>query len=370
MNYYPARMFGWLLLFFVALLKEGNIGISKAYAETGIPSWSLIKGKNDFSSLSVLAKHLDVPWALDFLPDDKLLFTERNGSLHLIDLQQNQAKIQTILRLNDVATVGEGGLLGLAVHPNFEKPFIYLYYTYSARNAFFNKVVRYQVVKNRLLNPTILLDNIPAASIHNGGRMRFGPDGLLYITTGDAHDPQASQDLDSLAGKILRIDENGSIPPNNPFPKSPVYSYGHRNPQGLAWDEQGQLWATEHGPAEHDEINLIKAGGNYGWPIITGDEQKKNMLSPILQSGNKTWAPSGGEIYKGILYFCGLRSKSLFAFNLKTKQLNVYLHHDLGRLRDIRLGPGLLFYLATNNRDGRGIAKKEDDRIVLIHPPH
>nr|HAT8715014.1 PQQ-dependent sugar dehydrogenase [Legionella jordanis] len=321
------------------------------------------------NTLNVVADHLNVPWSLDFLPDGKLLFTERSGTIKLLDLNDQNHSPKLVARINEVSSIGEGGLLGLAVHPNFGyKPFIYLYYSYSKQTHYFNKVVRFQWDHSQLSNPKTLVDEIPAAAIHNGGRLRFGPDGLLYITTGDANHPENAQNLQSLSGKILRIDADGHIPKNNPFPNSLIYSYGHRNPQGLAWDDHGQLWATEHGPRAHDEINLIKPGANYGWPEIIGQVGKGGMQTSILQSGVETWAPSGAEFYHGIFYFCGLRGQALFAFNVKTKELKSYLQNKVGRLRDIRLGPDGLFYVASNNRDGRGFARKEDDLILAIDP--
>ncbi|KTD23566.1 Soluble aldose sugar dehydrogenase yliI precursor [Legionella lansingensis] len=325
--------------------------------------------KQNAPFISILAKKLDVPWGLDFLPDNKLIFTQRAGTIHLIDLKDSSREVKPIARINDVATIGEGGLLGIAVHPQFaSQPFVYVYYTYGRQDHYLNKVVRYQFDNNHLSHPMIIIDGIPGAATHDGGRIRFGPDGYLYITTGDAQTPQSAQDLNSLAGKILRVKDDGNIPEDNPFPKSAVYSYGHRNPQGLAWDERGQLWATEHGPTAHDEINLIKAGGNYGWPVITGEERKQGMEMPILESGFSTWAPSGAEIFNETLYFCGLRGRTLYGFNLQTKQLNKYFQGELGRLRAIKLGPNKLFYVATNNRDGRGIPQKDDDLIVVINP--
>lgn len=337
-----------------------------------VDAFPLTKSKGDVNNsplVSILVKNLEIPWALDFLPDNKIIITEKLGRVSVIDLQQQQKIAKVIATIEEVAPVGEGGLLGVAVHPNFEKnSFIYLYYTYQAEGNYFNKVVRYQLKNSQLTNATVMIDDIPGAAIHDGGRLRFGPDGYLYITTGDAQTPEAAQDPQSLAGKILRLTEDGTIPVDNPFPGSPVFSYGHRNPQGIAWDEEGQLWETEHGSSAHDEINLIKAGNNYGWPVVRGEQRKKGMEPPILQSGSTTWAPSGAEILNGILYFTGLRGRALYGFNLKTMRLDNYFSGKFGRMRDIRLGPDKLFYVLTNNRDGRGIPKQEDDMIIVINP--
>jgi len=194
--------------------------------------------------------------------------------------------------VTDVAPRGEGGLLGIAVHPRFaENQLIYLYYTYERSGGLANKVVRFKFEGDSLVSGETVIENIPGATIHDGGRIKFGPDGFLYITTGDASVPESAQDRSSLAGKILRLKDDGSIPPDNPFPDSPVYSYGHRNPQGLAWDADEKLWATEHGSAATDELNLIEPGRNYGWPTIRGDETAPGMVSPVIQSGTTTWAP-------------------------------------------------------------------------------
>ncbi len=318
--------------------------------------------------LSVVVKNLQIPWALDFLPDGTMLFTERPGKIYSVDLKKSNEPVE-IASIEEAAPIGEGGLLGLAVHPDFQhNPFVYVYYTYQLHDNYLNRVVRYQLSENKLHDPSLIIDKIPGAPTHNGGRIRFGPDNYLYITTGDAQIPDAAQDINSFAGKILRIKDDGSIPEDNPFINSPVYSYGHRNPQGIAWDEQGQLWATEHGPTAHDEINLIKPGRNYGWPIITGKGSQSGMETPAIESGYVTWAPAGAEILDNVLYFCGLRGRALYGFDLKTKKLSKYLSGSLGRLREIKLAPGGLFYVATNNRDGRGIPKKDDDMIVIINP--
>jgi len=188
-----------------------------------------------------------------------MLLTERPGRVRLLHPETGLAP-EPVLEPEEVRHRGEGGLLGLAVHPNFEtNRRVYLYFTYEGRQGLANKVVAYTLEKVALTGARTVIDGIPGASIHNGGRLRFGPDGMLYVTTGDAATPQVAQEISSLAGKILRLRDDGSIPSDNPFADSPVYSYGHRNPQGLAWDRAGQLWATEHGPSGHDEINRIVA---------------------------------------------------------------------------------------------------------------
>ncbi|MDD5082322.1 MAG: PQQ-dependent sugar dehydrogenase, partial [Dehalococcoidales bacterium] len=223
---------------------------------------------NDIPLAVSLAQNLEIPWALDFLPDGSLIFTERPGRIRLIDAQDGLL-LQPLLTIDEVTPRGEGGLLGIAVHPDFSgNHFIYVYYTYQAGAGLANRVVRFRMENGTLNDKQVIIDGIPAASNHDGGRIKFGPDGRLYVTTGDASVAELAQDKSSLAGKILRITDDGRIPADNPFSGSPVYSYGHRNPEGIAWDAQGRLWATEHGSSATDELNLIQPGHNYGWPVI------------------------------------------------------------------------------------------------------
>lgn len=334
-----------------------------------------------------LARNLEIPWALDFLPDgsfgfaqDKsIIFTERPGRVRLIDADKGLLA-EPLLTIGEVAPRGEGGLLGIAVHPDFARnSFVYVYYTYQGEAGLANRVVSFRLEGLRLVDKQIIIDGIPASSIHDGGRLKFGPDGLLYITTGDASQSDSAQNLNSLAGKILRLKDDGSIPANNPFPGSPVYSLGHRNPQGLAWDDKGGLWETEHGSSARDELNLIQAGKNYGWPVIRGDEAAAGMEKPVLHSGDDTWAPSGLAFFEGSLYFAGLRGQTLYrAVILKDEpsgqvsgekvELRRHLVRSFGRLRDVVIGPDKFFYLLTSNRDGRAVPAAEDDLIIRADP--
>lgn len=275
------------------------------------------------------------------------------------------------MTIDEVAHIGEGGLLGLAVHPNFsENQFVYVYYTYQKGQDLANQVARFKKEDENLVDKKIIVDNIPGAANHNGGRIKFGLDRFLYITTGDALISDLAQDKNSLAGKILRVKDNGSIPTDNPFPSSPVYSFGHRNPQGLARDEQGRLWATEHGATANDEINLIEPGKNYGWPIIRGEEKAEGLEAPVLQSGRETWAPSGTAFLEDSLFFAGLRSQILYEVKIKKEPITLQQHFSkkFGRLRDVVLGPDGFLYLLTSNRDGRGIPTLDDDQIIRINP--
>ncbi|CAG0989431.1 MAG: PQQ-dependent sugar dehydrogenase [Candidatus Methanoperedens sp.] len=314
-----------------------------------------------------VAKKLDIPWALDFLPDGSIIFTERAGRIRLIDIKEGLLP-DPLLTIDEVAHTGEGGLLGIAVHPDFaQNQFIYVYYSYRDGAGLANRVVRFRMQDRDLLDEKLVIDNIPGASIHNGGRIKFGPDRLLYITTGDAAVSNSAQDKNSLAGKILRLNDDGTVPGNNPFPGSPVYSFGHRNPQGLAWDDKGRLWATEHGSQAYDELNLIEPGKNYGWPDIRGDEKAQGLVSPVIHSSTDTWAPSGIAYFEGSLFFAGLRGQSLFEVIVDEKPtLRCVLNRNFGRLRDSVVGPDNNLYVLTSNRDGRGAPTEEDDQIIRI----
>lgn len=316
--------------------------------------------------IEVIAQNLKVPWEIAFLPDREILVTERSGTLRLIKSDQK-------IPIEEVEHIGEGGLLGMATHPKFsENHWLYLYFTTKTSQDLNNIVVRYQLNNNKLENPQIILSGIKGNSNHNGGRIAFGPDGYLYITTGDAQNPNLSQDPKSLNGKILRIKDDGTVPPDNPFGNE-VYSFGHRNPQGLTWDNKGNLWATEHGrsgiQSGLDELNLIEKGKNYGWPIIQGDESKEGMVTPTIHSGpTVTWAPAGAVYYRESIFFGGLRGQALFEYDISEKSLKKHLEGQFGRIRAVSLGPDGYFYITTSNTDGRGNPAPADDKLIKINP--
>lgn len=328
----------------------------------------------DIPEVTVIADNLDTPWAIAFLPDTSMLVTERPGRVRRITAD-GTLQSEPVATISEVKEIGEGGLLGITLHPDFaNNHFVYIYYTYSANgNDTQNRVVRMTYEQNKLTKPRIIVDAIPGASNHNGGRIKFGPDHFLYIATGDAENPSQAQNTQSLAGKILRATDTGQAAPGNPF-NNRVYSYGHRNVQGLAWDASGQLWATEHGRSGAlsglDEINKIQKGANYGWPTIQGNETRNNMESPYRNSGNTTWAPSGLAFLDGSLYFGGLRGQSLYRLNLtdSNNQVEPFLTGEFGRVRDVVLGPDTMLYITTSNRDGRGNPVSSDDRVIRINP--
>ncbi len=338
--------------------------------------------------VEVVARDLQIPWAIDFAPDGRIFLTERPGRIRVI--REGMLQPEPWARIS-VAHEGEGGLLGLALDPNFaENGFVYVYYTYREGGRLWNRIARLTDRGERGEGLTIIFDRIPGSMIHNGGRIKFGPDGKLYVTTGDANVPASAQDLASLAGKILRLNPDGSIPTDNPFPNSPVWSYGHRNPQGLAWHPvTGALFSTEHGPSGvpphccHDEVNVIEPGRNYGWPLVFGVGRDPRFVDPILESGLDTWAPSGAafcsgdrlpESWRGRLVFAALRGQHLGRVTLRSSDLRsverfeTLFAGEFGRLRDVVQGPDGFLYVTTSNRDGRGIPRSGDDRLLRIVP--
>lgn len=320
--------------------------------------------------VEVVASGLDTPWEIVFLPDGELLVTERSGNLVLI------GSTTTRIQVPNVEQRGEGGLLGLALDPDYAvNNRIYLYLTSLENGQLVNRVERYLFKNGALSDRKVIFEGILGASNHDGGRIEFGPDGYLYITTGDAQNPDSAQDITSLQGKILRVTSEGEVPEGNPF-ASAVWSYGHRNPQGLAWDAEGRLWSTEHGPSGfgsgYDELNLIMPGANYGWPEIQGDEKLEGMVSPVIQSGGSvTWAPGDVEYLDGKLYFTGLRGSALYVVSLDGERVtgfDTFFSGEYGRLRAVRLGPDGYLYVTTSNRDGRGNPGADDDLILRVNP--
>ncbi|HEY4694490.1 MAG TPA: PQQ-dependent sugar dehydrogenase [Candidatus Nanoarchaeia archaeon] len=335
-----------------------------------IPDGSLSETaqKKEIPKLSTIAKNLEVPWSLAFLPDGSLMFTERPGRVRLINKDGN-LRADPVVTIADVQAINEGGLLGIALHPKYsENNQIYFYYTFDAEKSL-NRVVRFRYDGTTLVDQVIVVDEIPGAAIHNGGRIKFGPDGLLYIACGDAANPSHAQDKNSLAGKILRVTDEGKPAPDNPF-GSEVYSWGHRNPQGLAWDDLGRLWATEHGQIATDELNLIVPGKNYGWPTIVGDQTQDGMENPVVHSGDANWAPSGAAFYKGSVFFTGLRGQALYEAVIDGDKVTIkeHLKGEVGRIRDVVVGPDEFLYISTSNRDGRNVPTADDDRILRVNP--
>lgn len=332
-------------------------------------------------SVEVFITNLEVAWSLAFTPDGRLFLTERPGRVRIV--QFGQLLSQPALVLNDTASLGESGVLGLALHPRFaENGLVYLVYTARrSDSSVVNRLVRYRELNNTLGDARILLDNIPAASIHDGSRLKFGPDGKLYMTMGDAARMESAQELGSLSGKIYRLNDDGSIPGDNPF-GSPIYSYGHRNPQGIDWHPvSGDLWESEHGATGNDEINRIERGANYGWPTIEGSQTRAGMVSPVLFF-TPSIAPSGASFYTGTaipnfrnnFFIATLGAQHIQRVRLDPIDNRRVVANErllagrFGRLRDIVTGPDGNLYFSTSNRDGRGTPVVTDDRILRIVP--
>lgn len=329
--------------------------------------------------VETVVTNLEIPWSLAFAPDGRLFVTERPGRVRIVE--NGRLAAAPVLTLDDVNATGEAGLLGLALHPQFaSNHFVYLVYTARrADGAAVNRLVRYREAGGTLGERAVLLDDIPAAGIHDGSRLRFGPDGLLYMTMGDAAAPSVAQDPATLNGKILRLRDDGTTPPGNPF-SSPVYSLGHRNPQGIDWDPAtGRLWETEHGQSANDEVNVIESGKNYGWPVIEDGQDAAGMERPVLYF-TETAAPSGASFYRGAaipafsgnLFFGALRGVHLHRVQLAGPDRRTIASHEkllegrFGRIRDVISGSDGALYFCTNNRDGRGTPAADDDKILRI----
>ena len=314
-----------------------------------------------------MATGLEAPWELAFLPDGRALLTERPGRVRLLskDLKLAEDPVAEV----DVAAIGESGLLGLAVDPEFEdNSFVYLYRTTDSGN----EVLRYRFEDDRLTEDGKVLDGLEAAAIHDGGRLRFGPDGLLYVTTGEAGNPPLAQDDGSLNGKVLRLRgfRDGEA-------KAEIVSKGHRNVQGLDWEPgSDRLVITEFGPDSDDEVNVIEKGGNYGWPDAQGDEgapgvrgaghQLRGRDRPV---GRARSCATKGSAWTGNFVFAALRGEHLRRVTIDGKTDEALFEGEFGRLRTVTEGPDGALYVLTNNTDGRGSPRDGDDRVIRIVPP-
>lgn len=340
------------------------------------PSNSIVIPKPTTSPLGtdavqVVATNLQKPWSIAS-SDGKIFFTEKVGRIRVID---NGILVNESVADLRVADITDAGLLGITLHPNYEKNhYIYVYYTYKEGSNLWNKVLRITESNNRIVDAKTILDKIPAAEFDNGGVIKFGPDKKLYIGTGDATDQSLAQNQTSLAGKILRLNDDGSIPQDNPFPNSPVYSFGHRNPQGLAWDDKGNMYETEEGPTRNDEINLVKAGQNYGWPsqecIGSAESQAASVCyNPSIEPAGIIFYSSGKIDLKDSLILATLRGNILYQLipqqNGTITEQKILLE-GIGRIRDVNEGSDGYLYIITSNTDGRGFPDQNDDKLLRI----
>jgi glucose/arabinose dehydrogenase len=332
--------------------------------------------------------NLEVPWSIVWAPDGRMLFTERIGRVRIYE--NGKLRPAPLFTVPDVEPSGESGLMSIALHPQFaSNHFLYLSYVYKGENQNV-RVVRYREAETGLTDRKVIIENIPAAQFHAGCRLRFGPDNKLYITTGDATRRDLAQRLDSLAGKILRVNDDGTVPADNPFPgqqnaRPEIWSYGHRNPQGIDWQPgTNLLFETEHGPSGFDgpgggdEVNIVEKGKNYGWPVIHHTQTHPGMEAPLLEY-TPACAPASGMFYRGAA-FAQFRSNFFFGCLAGTRMIRVVLDGrrvvtqenllagKYGRIRDVAEGPDGYLYFSTSNQDGRGSPAADDDRIIRLVP--
>ena len=330
---------------------------------------------------------LEAPWSIVWAPDGRMIFTERAGRVRVFE--NGALRPQPLFVVPDVEQTGETGLMSVALHPQFStNKFIYLSYGYGSRGSRV-RVVRYRETPEGFVDRKVIIEDIPAAQFHAGCRLRFGPDGKLYITTGDATDRQLAQKLDSIAGKTLRLNDDGTVPQDNPFvgqqnARPEIWSLGHRNAQGLDFQPDSNLmFQTEHGPSGFDgpgggdEVNIVEKGKNYGWPIIHHTQTKDGLESPLLEY-TPACAPASGMFYrgsvfpkfKGNFFFGCLRGEMLIRVALDGRRVvgQEGVVKEYGRIRDVAEGPDGYLYFSTSNKDGRGKPTSDDDRIMRLVP--
>jgi glucose/arabinose dehydrogenase len=365
----------------------GEVETTAATAESG---QATSKDQVSFRVETVVG-NVEVPWSIVWAPDGRMIFTERIGRVRVYE--NGKLRPQPLFTVPDVEPSGESGLMSIALHPQFaSNHLLYLSYAFKGEGQRV-RVVRYHETPNGLAERTVIIDNIPAAQLHAGCRLRFGPDSKLYITTGDASEPELAQRLDSLAGKILRLNDDGTVPLDNPFvgqanARPEIWSYGHRNPQGIDWQPgTNLLFETEHGPSGFDgpgggdEVNIVEKGKNYGWPVIHHTETHPGMEAPLLEY-TPACAPASGMFYRGAQFpeFPNFRGNFFFGCLRGTRLIRVVLDGrrvvmqenllagKYGRIRDVAEGPDGYLYFSTSNKDGRGTPASDDDRIIRLVP--
>ena len=338
--------------------------------------------------VETIVSGLQVPWSIVWTPDGQMLFTERAGRVRVF--ANGQLRLEPLFTVPDVEPSGESGLMSIALHPQFAtNHLLYLSYAYKGEGQRV-RVVRYRETETGLTDRKVIIDNIPAAQFHAGCRLRFGPDGKLYVTTGDATQRELAQRLDSLAGKTLRLNDDGTVPSDNPFvgqqnARPEIWTYGNRNSQGIDWEPATNLlFETEHGPSGFDgpgggdEVNILKRGKNYGWPIIHHKQTREGLESPLLEY-TPACAPASGMFYRGStfpqfrgnFFFGCLRGERIIRVVLDGRRVVTQenlLEGKYGRIRDVAEGPEGAIYFSTSNRDGRGSPARDDDRIIRLVP--
>lgn len=334
-----------------------------------------------------VAGGLEVPWSIVWAPDGRMIFTERPGRVRV--MEKGTLNPKPLFVVPDVESSGETGLMSVALHPQFStNHLIYLSYAYSSGGTKV-QVIRYREAPEGFVDRKVIIEDLPAAQFHAGCRIRFGPDGKLYVTTGDATQRALAQQLDSLAGKTLRLNDDGTVPQDNPFvgqqnARPEIWTLGHRNAQGMDWQPGSNLmFQTEHGPSGFDgpgggdEVNIVEKGKNYGWPTIHHKQTAAGLESPLLEY-TPACAPASGAFYrgsvfpqfKGNFFFGCLRGERLIRVTLDGRRVvnQEDLVKNYGRIREVAEGPDGYLYFSTSNRDGRGKPAEDDDRILRLVP--
>ena len=365
-------------LFLSLLLCSGSLSIKAQPATIQLDSTTL--------TVSTLITNLDVPWEILWGPDNWIWMTERPGIISRIN--PNTGEKVVLYDIPDCYEQQESGLLGMVLHPDFENsPYVYVVYNYLQGSSILERLVRYTYNGNTLSNQFVLIDDITGNTTHVGSRLLILPDTTLLMTTGDAQNQPAAQDLESNNGKFLRLNLDGSIPTDNPFPNSPVYSFGHRNAQGVVRSPSGIIYSSEHGPTNDDELNIIYAGRNYGWPTVQGFCNtpleanfctQNNVVEPLL-AWTPTIAPGGIDYFdhpaipewRNSVLMCVMKNKHLKVMRLSNDGLSVtgttdYLQNAIGRIRDICQSPDGRIFLSSSNRDAYGSPTAGDDRIIVL----
>ncbi len=371
-----------------ALLISLALGCGQPPAGQGAGEIESSSAKEVSFQVETVVAGLEVPWSITWAPDGRMFFTERPGRVRVV--VNGQLRSRPLIILKDVEPSGESGLMSLTLHPQFaNNHFLYLSYAYKSESQLV-RVVRYRESESGLIDRQVIMENIPAAQFHAGCRLGFGPDAKLYITTGDATERALAQRLDSLAGKTLRLNDDGTIPSDNPFvgqqnARPEIWSLGHRNAQGMDWQPGTNLmFQTEHGPSGFDgpgggdEVNIVERGKNYGWPLIHHKEIRDGLEAPQLQY-TPAVAPASGAFYRGSafpqfrgnFFFGCLRGERIIRVVLDGRRVlsqEGLLREKYGRIRDVAEGPDGAIYFSTSNQDGRGKPARDDDRIIRLRP--